>query len=127
MSEIPPLCQHVRANGEPCKAISIKGENFCYFHHHSYRRKKELEQLREFGVKDAVGSIEIPAVLEDETSVQAVVTDVLRGISDNTIPERRVWQFLAALQIASANAKSVRAFCVAPALLTRSPTTSPAR
>ena len=40
-------CRHIKANGEPCRAAALAGQDFCLFHDPS--RAEEVEEARRLG------------------------------------------------------------------------------
>jgi hypothetical protein len=86
-----PRCKHTRLNGQPCHAPARRGRLYCHFHEAAARKDYALP------------------LLEDPTSVQLAIMQVLRALKDNEIDLRRAAIMLYGLQIATSNMKRFQA------------------
>lgn len=98
MSFTIPICEHIKTNGIRCGSPALSGENYCYAHraHHPPHRKRVFE----------FSSADLP-VLEDGTSIQVAVMNVLRGLLNGTLHRNKAGLLLYGLQIASSNLRRV--------------------
>ena len=89
-----PLCEHIKTNGIQCGSPALSGENYCYAHraHHAPHRKRAF----------CFDPNELP-VLEDGTSIQVALMNVLRAMMTGALDHRRAGLILYGLQIASSN------------------------
>src|SRR5947207_3954926 len=87
-----PQCQHIRLNGLRCGSPALRGQRHCY---HSTLRviEKTPAEL---------------ALVEDASSIQVALMQVLRGLARQQWDPRCAGLILYALQIASANVKQIR-------------------
>jgi len=88
-------CRHVFTDGRRCRAISLRSENFCYYHHTSRRPAPRQS-------KDQTSAFDLPLV-EDRSSIQASISQILQRIAANELDPRRAGLLLYGLQIASLN------------------------
>jgi hypothetical protein len=82
-----PQCQHIRCNGLRCGSPALRGKNHCHYHT-SLRAIQHQTEL---------------AQVEDATSIQVALMQVIRGISRGTWDTRTSALLLYGLQIASSN------------------------
>jgi hypothetical protein len=102
------LCRHVKTNGIPCKAPSLTGGPWCYFHHRFHERHKtyrHTEATRGYLVPGQ--HIELTA-LEDRESVQLALSCVINALATGRLETKRATALLYGLQLASNNATSLR-------------------
>ena len=90
------LCRHIHASGFRCGSPSLRGESFCYYHHASRR------PMAAAAARPAEATFVFPP-LEDRTSIQVAITEVLRALAANQIDARRAALLLYGFQIASSN------------------------
>ncbi len=90
-------CRHIHADGRRCGSASLRGEEFCYFHHTS---RKPVTNPRARRTRQASFDLPLP---EDRAAIQLSIGEVLRRIASNQIDPRRAGLLLYGLQIASIN------------------------
>ncbi len=98
------LCRHIKTNGTRCKAPSLTGGLWCYFHHHLHDRHKtyrHTEATRGYLVPGQ--HIELTA-LEDRESVQLALSCVINALATGRLETKRATALLYGLQLASNNA-----------------------
>lgn len=69
-------CQALNAQGEPCQAVPMEGEGFCFFHH-PHQAEERLEAQREGGRQGKLQALKDAQDLKLER-----VEDVTRLLSD---------------------------------------------
>lgn len=84
-----PRCMHVRANGIRCGSPAMRENAFCYFHDSLYNRPAD----------------ESFPFLEDATSIQMAIMQVLDGLRRGKLDRGVANSLLFGLQTASANLK----------------------
>jgi hypothetical protein len=89
-------CRHIRANGLRCGMVSLRGESLCYYHHTNRRPSPR-------STRDQLGAIIPVPLIEDRSSIQLAISDIVARIAANTIDTRRAGLILYGLQIASHN------------------------
>ncbi len=102
------LCRHIKTNGIRCKAPSLTGGLWCYFHHHLHDRHKtyrHTESTRGYLIPGQ--HIELTA-LEDRESVQLALSCVINALATGNLETKRATALLYGLQLASNNAASLR-------------------
>jgi hypothetical protein len=82
-------CQHTKMNGQPCSAPARRARRFCIFHDAANRKP------RDFAVP----------ILEDATSLQFAILQVMRALADKAIEPKTAALMLYGLQIAASNLK----------------------
>lgn len=90
-------CRHILASGIRCRAICLRHEEFCYFHHHArvpIRNPAERKSRR--------AAFTLPFV-EDRASIQVAIAQTLCRIALNQVDPRRAGLLLYGLQIAALN------------------------
>lgn len=94
-----PTCNHIRKNGNFCKAIALRGRDFCYFHLTTRaRRAKAARALR----RGHPAPITLPFP-EDIYSVQIGLHEVMLAIAEKRIESKDAGLLLYSLQQAAAN------------------------
>ena len=88
-----PQCLHIHLNGLRCGSPALRGHRHCYYHSTLRVIEKTPAEL---------------ALVEDASSIQVALMQVLRGIARQQWDPRRAGLILYALQIASANVKQIR-------------------
>ena len=84
-----PRCHHIRVDGRQCGSPSLRGKRLCYFHSR-FRSLRRLQGL---------------PLLEDPTSIQLVLMQVMRGLLDKSFDHKTAALLLYALQTAQANSR----------------------
>jgi hypothetical protein len=103
------LCRHIKTNGTRCKAPSLTGGTWCYFHsrlhqrHTSYRHNAVTR-----GYLLPGQHIELTA-LEDRESVQVALSVVINALATGNLEPKRATVLLYGLQLASNNARGLHA------------------
>ncbi len=126
-------CLQLKANGTRCNAVPLRDGKLCYFHQRDRDRLARLNRaldhkrstMSQYATPDglckspqmdapfddhAAGlfhSLELPQ-LEDPTSIQVVLTNIVRAIATGQIEGRAAGRILYALHIATMNIKNVR-------------------
>lgn len=85
-----PRCQHTKMNGDPCAAPARRGTQFCVFHAPAHNTERLDYSL---------------AVIEDATSLQFGIMQVMRALADHAIESKTAALMLYGLQIAASNLK----------------------
>lgn len=83
-------CQHTKMNGSPCAAPARRGQPFCIFHEPAHSSDRPDYSL---------------AVIEDATSLQFGIMQVMRALADHAIDPKNAALMLYGLQIAASNLK----------------------
>jgi hypothetical protein len=91
-------CQHIRGNGERCKAPAMKGEALCYQHQQQAETAGRRQNMR--------SAFALPP-LKDLKTVQLSIGEVARAIIEDRIDEDYAGELLAELDRASAALRSV--------------------
>src|SRR5579859_2116627 len=91
-------CTHIKVTGVRCDSSSLRGEQFYYFHQRMMRGVRTPPQARLHPI----------ALIEDETSIQAALMEVINALMRNTIELKRANLILRALHIAVKNARYSR-------------------
>ncbi len=86
-------CRHIQPSGHRCGSPALRSESFCYYHHSSRRAKPTSLTPQTFV---------LPA-LDDRTTLQQAIGDVLARIAGGTLDLKRAGLLLYGLQIASGN------------------------
>ena len=97
------LCSHIKTNGLRCGSPALRESQFCYFHH-NYGQPRLLPAGKN---RRSGPTVELP-VLEDANSVQVALMQIMGGLLEGSIDDRKAALLLWALQIASANSKRVK-------------------
>ncbi len=90
-------CRHIHTEGRRCGSASLRGEEFCYFHHTS---RKPVANPRDRRSRQSTFDLPLP---EDRGAIQLSLGEVLRRIAANAIDPRRAGLLLYGLQIAALN------------------------
>jgi hypothetical protein len=92
-------CRHIFTDGHRCGSPSLRGEEFCYYHHTTRRPIRHAEIQAGEGHR-ATFNLPNP---EDRSAIQLAIGEVLQRIAANDIDPRRAGLLLYGLQIASLN------------------------
>jgi len=87
-----PRCEHIRLNGVRCAAPALRDHEYCHFHDHSRNSRIFLNSDLPF--------------IEDATSLQFVLMEVIRTLSTGSADPRVCALLLYSLQIACSNLKN---------------------
>jgi hypothetical protein len=79
-------CKHIKTNGHRCGSPAVRNKNFCYYHYDTRLRSCYL----------------VPA-LEDADAIQVALTDLARGIADNSMDLERARVLAFVLKTAANN------------------------
>ena len=88
-------CRHIMPNGVRCHSPALRGTAYCYFHTRLHRFATEQSS----GQKEPLKL----SVLEDRSSIQIALAQVLNALASSKLDPRRAGLFLYGLQIASQN------------------------
>jgi hypothetical protein len=91
------LCRHIFTDGRRCRAACLKGEQFCYYHHTS---RKPVAAPRDRQRRRSTFTL---PVIDDRSSIQAAINEILQRIATNQIDPRRAGLALYAIQTAAVN------------------------
>jgi hypothetical protein len=97
-------CRHIHTAGNRCGSPSLRGEDFCYYHHTTRRPAPKAEPSPDrdpYLVPSRVRFI-LPSI-DDRASIQQAIYEVLRRIAADEIDPRRAGLLLYGLQTASSN------------------------
>jgi hypothetical protein len=94
----PKSCTHIKVTGARCESHALRGEQFCYFHHHAHRGVRRPSRSRLHPI----------ALIESEEAIQASLMEVINGLLRNTIDVKRAELILRALHIAVKNARRTK-------------------
>jgi hypothetical protein len=92
-------CRHIFVDGHLCGSFSLRGEEFCYYHH-TTRIPAHNGNDRRSRSRSATFVLPNP---EDLSAIQYSIGEVLQRIAANEIDPRRAGLLLYGLQIASSN------------------------
>ena len=87
-------CRHIHADGRQCGSVSLRNENFCYFHHTT---RVPIRNARER--KGRRSTFDLP-LIEDRASILRAISEIITRISTNEVDSRRAGLLLYGLQIA---------------------------
>jgi hypothetical protein len=108
------LCRHIKTNGTRCKAPSLTGGLWCYFHHRLHQRHTTFRPTGATrGYLIPGQHIELSA-LEDRESVQVALSVVINALATGQLDIKRATALLYGLQLASNNAASLQTRPFAP-------------
>ncbi len=95
-----PLCQHWMDNATRCSCPAMRGTRYCYSHHLAQARgaRKNAERARQRWFESAP--------LEDVSSVQRALAQVITRLLEDKIDHKQAGQILYKLQTASVNLRS---------------------
>src|SRR5512133_823326 len=90
-------CTHVKADGIRCGSPALRGEAFCYFHHHNadHRPRRDAK------------AVDIPFP-EDAQCVQVGLYNVMQAVIERKIDEKRARLLIWSLQVAAAQTRTLR-------------------
>jgi hypothetical protein len=86
-------CRHLRVSGARCRAIALRGQEFCSYHHSARRPAAPSRQH---------APIPLP-LIEDRASIQIALNEIVARIANRSIDRKDAGLILYALQIASTN------------------------
>ena len=78
-----PACGFIKASGEACKALPMKGEGWCYVHHPHYQDRRRRDG-RKGGKRGGRGrpTVELRSI---ETKLEGLADDVLAGRVEGSV------------------------------------------
>jgi hypothetical protein len=101
------LCRHIKTNGTRCKAPSLNGGTWCYFHNRLHQRHTAFRPTQATrGYLIPGQHIELTP-LEDRESVQVALSVVINALATGQLEIRRATALLYGLQLASNNARGL--------------------
>jgi hypothetical protein len=83
------LCEHIKDNGVRCGSPAVSGEHYCYFH--SRARREVMCAANPF--------YNLP-VLDNEQSLQVAIMELMRGLLNGDISDRKAAVMLSAIKAA---------------------------
>ena len=108
------LCRHIKANGIQCKAPSLTGEEWCYFHNRLHQRHSGFRHTAATrGYLIPGQHIQLTA-LEDRESVQVALSVVINALATGHLDTRRATALLYGLQLAATNSARIQSEPYAP-------------
>jgi hypothetical protein len=90
------LCGHVKDNGICCGSPALAGQRFCYFH---FRIRRDV-------MSPANPIYDLP-VLDNEQSLQVAIMELMRGLLNGEISERKAAVMLSAIKTAGSILRQV--------------------
>lgn len=93
-----PRCRFIKMDGESCGAFALKNNRFCYFHLRTSDGRKRKRRTK---------ALSIP-VLEDDLAVKMTVTQICRGLANESIDTKRASVLLYGLQVATAALRRIK-------------------
>ena len=94
MSASGPICHHTKTNGEPCGSPTLRGEQFCYYHHPTRRRPRAA------GRKPRLPAFHLPTLV-DRASLQSALAKVVSRVISGRLDRPTARLIVYALQGAS--------------------------
>lgn len=95
-----PRCQFIKDDGAACGSAALRNQRWCYFHSRTADGRKRTARTKS-------ESFHVP-VLDDARAIQAVASDICRGLVERTLDSRRAKTLLYGLQVASSALRSRR-------------------
>jgi hypothetical protein len=113
-----PRCQHIKVNGVQCGSPALHEKKFCYFHQSwrdqsPFQRSKPAEEAAalarasNFSLRPRFHMLEEFPSLEDGSSIQIAINQVMRLLLCRQIEHKDASLLLYALQIATQNLRFV--------------------
>ena len=102
------LCRHIKANGIQCKAPSLTGEEWCYFHNRLHQRHSSYRHTAATRGYLLPGQHIQLTALEDRESVQVSLSVVINALATGKLETKRAVALLYGLQLASNNARGLQ-------------------
>jgi|HubBroStandDraft_6_1064221.scaffolds.fasta_scaffold81443_2 hypothetical protein len=100
MASLPNQCLHIMADGAHCGSPAMRHHRFCY--HHQRQREQHLALDAERARNSRNPQFNLP-LLEDASSIQFALTQVLRLLAAGQIEHKTASLMLYSLQIATTN------------------------
>jgi hypothetical protein len=102
----PFLCRHIFADGRRCGSPALRAQNFCYYHY--AHRTPTLAHTRNRSSRNGGFDLRRLDGLDNPTSIQLALSEVLGQIATNEIDTKRAGLLLYGLQIAGNNIRRSR-------------------
>jgi hypothetical protein len=100
-------CRHIFTGGNKCGSPALKGDNFCYYHTNTRKRRKPgSESYNAIAREDY--PLNLP-VLDDPEAIQLAISDVVIALAAGVLDQRRAHSLLYGLQIASQHFRALAA------------------
>jgi hypothetical protein len=87
-----PICSHLHTTGKRCGSPSLRGEQYCYYHHPTRRPARRPKAHVPFTLP----------LITDRTALQIALCEVMARLADNTLDLKRAGAILQTLQMAGA-------------------------
>jgi hypothetical protein len=98
-------CRHIFTDGRRCGSHALREQHFCYYHY-AHRNPALLSHRRKY-LKSGFDLTRLDG-LDNPTSIQLALTEVLGRIATNTVDPKRGALLLYGLQIAGNNLRRSR-------------------
>jgi hypothetical protein len=95
-------CRHIFTDGHRCGSCSLRGEQFCYYHHTTRRPVAADSHRLSESRPDREAAFHLPFP-EDRAAIQQSIGELIQRLASNAIDPRRAGLILYALQIAGSN------------------------
>ena len=101
-----PICEHIKIGGQRCGSSPLRGQNYCYYHLSVHRLVPKMNLFVKLGNPYAAG---LPGYdycfpyPEGAAALQIGFAQLIHGLSQEWIDQRRGRLLLVALQAAAAN------------------------
>ncbi|HZU09963.1 MAG TPA: hypothetical protein VFA02_08655 [Pseudacidobacterium sp.] len=100
-------CRHIFTGGNKCGSPALKGDDFCYYHSNTRKRRKPgSESYNAIAREDY--PLNLP-VLDDPEAIQLAISDVVIALAAGVLDQRRAHSLLYGLQIASQHFRALSA------------------
>jgi hypothetical protein len=111
------LCRHIKTNGIQCKAPSLTGEDWCYFHNRLHQRHSSYRHTAATRGYLLPGQHIQLTALEDRESVQVALSVVINALATGHLDTKRATALLYGLQLAATNSSRIQAEPFAPSVV----------
>jgi hypothetical protein len=102
------LCRHIKANGIQCKAPSLTGEEWCYFHNRLHQRHSHYRHTAATRGYLLPGQHIQLTALEDRESVQVALSVVINALATGHLDTKRATALLYGLQLRPHSGRALR-------------------
>lgn len=95
-------CAHIKTNGTQCGAPAARGNQFCHFH---WRASKDFPRRRALAPKPIPAMVIDLTLIDDPDGIHYAIMQVIQGMLNGQLEDKRAGRVLYALQIMSTNFK----------------------